>query len=116
MSWKSPISGQTVRGLLSGSTCEAKASDTDMYQVRFSLDGKEIRVESNAPYNCVWDTTKSIDGTHTLKAVAVDKAGNRSTASINVKVANTSQATSSSTPAAGTPASPLPHGLTAVEW
>jgi hypothetical protein len=70
VSWKAPIAGQTVRGLLTGSTCEAKASDTDMYQVRFSLDGKEIRVEANAPYNCVWDTTKSAEGA-TLEHAAV---------------------------------------------
>jgi len=110
VAWKAPVAAQTVRGLLSGSTCEATAYDTDMSEVQFSLDGKLVRIERNAPYNCVWDTTKSIDGTHTLKAVAVDKAGNRSTASINVKVGNKSQATSSPTPS-GTPApGPSPTG------
>jgi polysaccharide lyase-like protein/Big-like domain-containing protein len=116
VSWKAPTSGQTVRGLLSGSTCEAKASDTDMYQVRFSLDGREVRVESNAPYNCVWDTMKSSDGTHTLKAVAVDKAGNKSTASINVKVANKSQATSSSTPPSASTPAPSPSSTGSLLW
>lgn len=105
VAWKAPVAGQSVRGLLTGSTCEATASDTDMSEVQFYLDGKVIRLERNAPYNCVWDTTKSAEGSHTLKAVAVDKAGNKSTTSIAVKVANKSQPTSSSsTPTGSTPA------------
>ena len=52
------------------------------------VDGAVLNTESDAPWNCSFDSTKVADGTHTLSATAYDTAGNTRTASISVNVAN----------------------------
>jgi hypothetical protein len=57
--------------------------------VQFSLDGVSLGAEDvSAPFSVNWDTTAASDGAHTLTAVARDAAGNTSSASVAVTVAN----------------------------
>jgi hypothetical protein len=47
--------------------------------VAFRLDGAALGTDATAPYQLVWNTRKVSLGGHTLTAVAVDAAGNRTT-------------------------------------
>ncbi|HET6998415.1 MAG TPA: Ig-like domain-containing protein [Solirubrobacterales bacterium] len=89
VSWKLPTAGATVRGKVQGSSCEAKASDDrGVKRVVMKVDGTTLNTESDAPWNCSFDSTKVSDGSHTLSAIAYDAAGNSRTATIAVTVAN----------------------------
>ena len=91
VSWVKPGAGQTVAGVLSevNANCEVSASDAGgIARIEFFLDGKALNVEAHAPYACAWDTTTATDGSHTLKAVAYDKAGNATSAQTTVTVRN----------------------------
>lgn len=72
----SPTSASTVRGT---TTVTASASDSSgIEKVRFRVDGEwpPHCVDTTAPYTCAWDTTAYADGLHTMKAQAIDRAGN----------------------------------------
>ena len=73
-----PASGATVSGTM---TVTANAtSSIGVASVQFQLDGANVGSPVTvAPYSYSWDTTKSSNGTHTLKAVAKDTAGNSTT-------------------------------------
>jgi hypothetical protein len=87
--WLSPGAGATVKGKLDGSNCEASASDErGVKKVVMKVDGAVLNAESDAPWNCSFDSTKVSDGTHTLTATAYDAAGNSRTASVSVDVVN----------------------------
>jgi hypothetical protein len=102
--WRAPIASQTVRGRLSESLCEVGASDDrGVSQVRFYADGTQFDSERVAPYNCFWDTRALRDGRHTLKAVAVDAAGNLAQSSIEVTVMNGTSSGPSNAPTASDP-------------
>ncbi|HEY5942633.1 MAG TPA: Ig-like domain-containing protein [Solirubrobacterales bacterium] len=89
VSWATPIAGSTVTRKISGSTCEALASDDKgIEKVVMKVDGVTLNTESDAPWNCSFDSTKVSDGGHTLSATAYDTAGNTRTASISVNVSN----------------------------
>jgi chitinase len=59
---------------------------------RATVDGSSwttICTTSTAPFTCAWDTTSVEDGSHTLRAIAVDTAGNTTTsAPVSTIVAN----------------------------
>ncbi|HEX4669363.1 MAG TPA: Ig-like domain-containing protein [Solirubrobacterales bacterium] len=107
VSWKVPSAGATVRGKFEGSSCEAKASDDHgVDEVVMKVDGTTLNTESDAPYNCIFDSTKVSDGAHTLTAIAYDAAGNSRSASTTVNVANVAPSVPAPTP---TPApTPIP--------
>jgi Bacterial Ig domain len=89
VSWAVPTAGATVNGTLSGSDCEASASDASgIEKVVMKVDGATLNTESYAPWNCEFDSTKVSDGSHTLSATAYDEAGNSRTASVAVNVSN----------------------------
>jgi hypothetical protein len=91
VSWLKPVAGQAVSGVLSetNANCAVSASDAGaIARVEFFLDGKALNVETYAPYACSWDTTTATDGSHTLKAVAYDTAGNATSAQTTVTVRN----------------------------
>jgi hypothetical protein len=72
-------------------TVSASASDnTGVVGVQFAVDGINIGAEdTTAPYAIVWDTTKAINGSHQVRAIARDGAGNLSSPSeISVSVDN----------------------------
>src|SRR5207245_955429 len=83
-----PASGATVTGTISVS---ATASDNlGVVGVQFQLDGATPGAEdTEAPYSVHWDTTTAANGSHSLRAVARDAAGNNTTsASVTVTVSN----------------------------
>jgi hypothetical protein len=110
--WKIPSAGATIKGKLQGSACEVSASDDRAIDsVVFKVDGKALNTESDTPWNCVFDTTKVSDGTHTVTATAYDAAGNSSSASRSFTVSNPAAPAPAGTPEpAPTPApSPAPN-------
>jgi peptidoglycan/xylan/chitin deacetylase (PgdA/CDA1 family) len=85
----SPVSGATVSGVV---RLEATASDTvsGVARVELYVDNKLLGTATSTPYRVNWNTNnKQVPkGSHTIYAVAVDRAGNsRSTTPITVTVA-----------------------------
>ncbi len=88
VSMTSPGNGSTVSGSV---TVTASASDNvGVTGVQFQLDGTGLGAEdTSAPYSISWNTTSASDGTHSLRAIARDAAGNRTTsAPVTVTVSN----------------------------
>jgi hypothetical protein len=88
VSLTAPTSGSTVSGTL---TVSASASDdVGVAGVQFKLDGTNLGAEvTAAPYVFSWTTTTTLNGAHTLTAVARDAAENTATAvGVSVTVAN----------------------------
>jgi peptidoglycan/xylan/chitin deacetylase (PgdA/CDA1 family) len=84
----SPVSGATVGGVV---RLEATASDavSGVARVDFYVDNKLLGTATSAPYRVNWNTNnKQVPkGSHTIYAVAVDRAGNsRATTPITVTV------------------------------
>lgn len=78
-----PANGATVSGTVKVS---ANASGiSGVTSVQFQMDGASLGSAESTPYAISLDTTKVIDGTHTLEAVAQDAAGS-STASSPVTI------------------------------
>ncbi|MBI3876204.1 MAG: glycoside hydrolase family 9 protein [Verrucomicrobia bacterium] len=94
ISMSAPANNATVSG--SSVTVSANASDNvGVVGVQFKLDGTNLGAEVlSAPFSLVWDTTKSVNGSHTLTAVARDAAGNQATATtLSVLVSNAAAVT-----------------------
>ena len=73
-----PANGATVSGTVAV-TANATSS-LGVASVQFQLDGANVgSAVAAAPYTYSWDTTRSSNGIHTLKAVAKDTAGNSTT-------------------------------------
>ena len=106
VSVSSPAAGASVQATI---PVNATASDNvAVAGVQFTLDGANLGAEdTGAPYSVSWNTTTATNGTHALRAVARDAAGNVTTsAAVNVTVANpvpdtTPPTVSVSSPAAG---------------
>ena len=84
----SPSAGASVGGTIGVS---ASASDNvGVTGVQFQLDGANLGAEdTTAPYSVSWNTTPVADGSHTLRAVGRDAAGNSTISpSVTVTVAN----------------------------
>jgi hypothetical protein len=82
----SPTSGATVTGNVQ---VQASASDTSsgVARVDFYLDGNLVGTSTTSPYKWMWNTKKTSKGSHTLYAIAVDGAGNKTTsATVTVTV------------------------------
>jgi hypothetical protein len=90
VSWKAPQPGGTLTGTYYNDTrIEATATDdVGVDHVDFRADGVFVNTERSAPYTGNWDTTKVADGRHVLTATAFDAAGNSTSASLEVVVAN----------------------------
>jgi len=84
-----PADQATVTGAI---TVSATASDNvGVVGVQFQLDGTTLGAErATPPYTFTWDSSSTSNAAHTLSAVARDAAGNRTTATVNVTVSNTS--------------------------
>jgi hypothetical protein len=83
-----PAAGATVGGTL---TVTAGATDNvGVVGVQFRLDGANLGAEVTAPPFAVsWNTTASVNGSHSLTAAARDAAGNTATsAAVVVTVSN----------------------------
>jgi hypothetical protein len=84
----SPMSGDEVSGTI---TVTADASDNvGVVSVQFFVDTTTLIGEDTTNhFSVTWDTTKFVNGSHALTAVARDAAGNQTTsASVMVTVAN----------------------------
>jgi len=82
-----PAAGATLAG---SATLSAEAQD-DVGVVRVDLLVDDIELLSqgvDAPYQCSWDTSTVTTGSHVLLARAWDAAGNESTDSVTVNVAD----------------------------
>lgn len=86
------ITAPTQNATVSGNvTLSATASDNaSVPSVQFQIDSTNLGAPIAAPpYNLSWNTQLNSNGSHTLKAIATDAAGNQATsASITVTVAN----------------------------
>jgi hypothetical protein len=81
-----PAAGATLSGT---TTVTATASDNvAVVKVDFYIDGVLRGTDTSAPYAFAWDTTASGNGSHTLRATATDAAGNSTSATNTVTVAN----------------------------
>ena len=88
VSLAAPANGAPVSGAV---TLSATASDNvGVTEVRFVVDNNTtpLATDTGSPYNASWDTTTVANGTHTLKAVASDAAGNITTSTVNIIVEN----------------------------
>ena len=84
----SPVLNSTIDGTL---LVKAVASDdVGVTRVQFLLDGMALGgPDTAAPYEIVWDSSGTSNGTHTLSATATDPTGNLGTAAdVVVTVAN----------------------------
>jgi hypothetical protein len=76
----SPQPGQTVSGLV---TVVATATDdTGIFRVVFYADDLSFAEDRTSPYEVSWNTAAVPEGTHYLKAVAYDTAGNSATSTV----------------------------------
>ena len=92
-----PASGTVVTGSV---TLGATASDNvAVAGVQFTLDGTNLGGEdTSAPYQAMWDTTRVSNGSHTLRAIARDAAGNASSSPVTISVNNVSTLPDSTAP------------------
>ena len=83
-----PANGATVTG---ATTISAKAVDAGgVSRVDLLVDGATVGTDTTFPYSVSWDARAVADGQRTISARAIDAAGNQSTASVTVTVANVS--------------------------
>ena len=83
-----PANGATVSSTIAVS---ASASDNGgLVGVQFELDGANLGAEdTSSPYSASWNTTSTVNGGHSLTAVARDSSGNETiSAAVNVTVTN----------------------------
>jgi len=84
--WKAPADGAVVSEAV---TLEVEATDNvGVAKVEFFAGSTKLGEATTAPYTFSWNTTGYPDGPVTLKARAVDAAGNASEATLTVTVAN----------------------------
>jgi hypothetical protein len=86
VAFTAPSAGATVSGT---TTVSANASDdTGIQRVEFYVGTALLGSDTTAPYAVAWNTQSSLNGSHTLKAVAYDTAGNTSQSHVQVTVSN----------------------------
>ena len=87
VSMTAPAANATVSGT---TPVSASAADNGwVSSVQFQVDGTNLgSAVTTAPYSVSWNTTTVANGTHTLKAIATDGAGNSATANVAVSVNN----------------------------
>ncbi len=96
-----PSNGAYVTGTI---TIEVSASDSGsgMAKVVYYYDSvtssNEIGSSTTSPYSVSWDTSSVSDGTHTIYAVAYDKAGNSKQTSITITIDNSPPSVSITAP------------------
>ena len=109
VSMTAPVAGATVSGTVA---VTASASDNvGVTSVQFQLNGANLgSADTSAPYSTNWDTTSAQNGSHTLRAIARDAAGNqRTSTSITVTVSNVTP------PPPSNPWTNEPSGFTVIE-
>lgn len=85
VSFAEPVAGATVSGTVAISA--NATDDVKVVGVRFELNGSPLGGEIvAAPYTTSWNATGAIPGSHTIKAIARDAAGNVGTATVSVTI------------------------------
>jgi hypothetical protein len=108
VSLMSPAAGATVSGAVAYS---ANATDnTGVAKVDFFVDSTALATKTAAPYSGSLDTTKLVDGTHVVKAVATDTQGMSATSQVSINVKNATSS-SASLPSTGTKAIATFHSI-----
>ncbi len=79
-------------------TVEAEDPDGNLKEVRFYVDDESIGTAAGDPYSCSWNTGDIAEGSHSIKATAIDEEGEE--ASDNLTISIVSGGTSSSAPEA----------------
>jgi glutamine amidotransferase PdxT len=101
------LTAPASRARLTGTvTVSATASDNvGVAGVQFTLDGASLGAEdTSAPFTITWNTATAANGSHTLRAIARDAAGNTRTSSARtVSVTNTASDASAPTVAVTAP-------------
>jgi hypothetical protein len=84
----SPANGATVSATVS--VTASASSSIGVASVQFQLDGTNLgNAVTSAPYSVSWNTTKTANGSHALRAIATDTAGTSTTsAAVTVTVSN----------------------------
>jgi RHS repeat-associated protein len=110
-----PRGGERLRGTV---VVEGTAGDDRRVErVEFLLDGQELGEDATAPYSIDWDTRSAANGSHTLRARAIDDVGNVGLSEpVSVEVANFAPPTVRLTnPPAGYPGAVKLEGPTALD-
>ena len=84
----SPLEGAELTGMV---TIWFNASDDHLSMVHLQVDQAMFEVTALTSYN--WNTTENGDGTHIIRIVASDRAGNTATDEITVTTLNVQKAT-----------------------
>jgi len=88
VSLTAPANGSTVSGNVSVSA--TAADDVGVAGVRFTVDGADVAAEdTTSPYAVTWDSRTVANGSHTLRAVARDAAGNATTSAAVIVTVDT---------------------------
>ncbi len=86
-----PSDLDTVSGTVA-INADASDSDGSIQKVFFIVNDVIIATDTTAPYTCPWDTSKYINGSHKLKAVALDNQHMTGSHTITLTVDNDVQA------------------------
>jgi len=110
-----PVGGSTVFNTITIST---NASDNvGVVGVQFKVDSTNLGAEdATAPYSVSWDTTQTMNATHSLAAVGRDAAGNTGVSGITVTVNNTAPPPPPPPPMSGTMPSLADEKATYTRW
>ena len=109
--FKSPQMGNTVSGTLSGTKCYILGSGVT--KVDFKIDSTSLNTDTTMSdgMQCVLDTTKFSNGTHTLTATATSSTGATRSDVISINIQNSGSTTPPVvTPPVVTPPPPSPTG------
>ena len=85
------ISSPTAGSIVSGTTMiiDGSTDASGIKQVKFQVDGVTKLIDTSAPFEYSWDTTTVANGSHTLKVIVTDMAGNvKNSTNISVTVQN----------------------------
>lgn len=75
-----PTAGQTVSGTVA---LTANAADNvGVTSVRFQVDYADVGEDTSAPYSVSWNSASLANGTHNVRAVAKDAAGNQTVTNV----------------------------------
>src|SRR6185295_7354742 len=96
--FKAPLGSNTVSGTLTGTKCYVNG--TGVTKVAFKLDSTTLNTDTSMSdgMQCVLDTTKFANGTHTLTATATGTTGTTRSDVISINIQNSGSTTPPVTP------------------
>jgi hypothetical protein len=92
-----PVANATVNGTIA---ITVTVSGSSIAGVQYQVDGGNLGAEvTQAPYSGSFNTTSVADGNHIISAIVMDVQGKTASASVTVKVSNSSSTTDTTPPA-----------------